>query len=190
MPKVLLVIGDAAEVLDTFYAYFRIQEEGIEVDLAAPEVRRYHLVQHERPDGWDLTQETPGYHLESNVAFRDVNPDDYLGLFITGGRAPEYLRYDDDLMRITRSFFAATKPVASLCHGIEILAAAGVLKGRTATTVPKCQYDVEFSGGSYVNQSVVRSGNLVTARTWSDNAPFLHEFVAMLNEAGSKDSAA
>ena len=89
MPKVLLIIGDAAEVLDTMYAYFRLPEDGFEVVVAAPEKRLYHLVMHEQPPGWDITRERPGYHLPSDIAFRDVHPDEYAGLFCSGGRAPE-----------------------------------------------------------------------------------------------------
>ena len=113
MPKVLLVIGDATEVLDTMYPYFRLPEDGFDVVVAAPEKRLYHMVLHERPPGWDITQETAGYHLQSDIAFRDVKPEEYSGLFVSGGRAPEYLRYDQDLLRITRHFFEMNKPVAS-----------------------------------------------------------------------------
>jgi protease I len=182
MARVLLVIGDAAEVLDTFYPYFRIKEEGHEVVVAGPARRLYHLVLHERPEGWDITRETPGYHLAADIAFRDVRADDYQGLVISGGRAPEYLRYDPDLMRIVRSFFFRNLPVASVCHGIEIVAAAGVIRGRTVTTVAKCQFDAEGGGATYVDREVVVSDNLVTARTWHDNAPFMRAFLKLLNQ--------
>lgn len=180
MPKVLIVIGDAAEVLDTMYPYFRLPEDGFEVVVAAPEVRLYHLVQHEQPPGWDITQETAGYHLQSDVAFRDVNPEEYVGLFVTGGRAPEYLRYDPDLLALTEHFFHADKPVASVCHGIEIVAAANCIRGRKVTTVQKCELDASTAGATYVDEPVVVDGNLVSARTWHDNTPFLKTFVQML----------
>src|SRR5437588_12561246 len=115
MAKVLLVIGDAAEVLDTFYPLFRIKEDGHEVIVAGPVKRSYALVLHERPEGWDITRETPGYHLAADIAFKDVRPDDYQGLVLSGGRAPEYLRYDADLLRIVRSFFYCDLPVACVC---------------------------------------------------------------------------
>ncbi|MFO0801377.1 MAG: DJ-1/PfpI family protein [Gemmataceae bacterium] len=183
MPQILLVIGDAAEVLDTFYPLHRLQEEGYTVHVAGPEKRLYHLVLHERPPGWDITEERPGYHLAADVAFREVNPSDYAGLVISGGRAPEYLRYDADLLRLTRAFFAANKPVASVCHGIEIVAAADVIRGRDVTTVAKCKLDAEFSGGMYVDREVVVSGNLVTARTWHDNPAWMRAFVRLLKES-------
>lgn len=183
MPAVLLVIGDASEVIDTMYPFFRLPEDGFEVVVAAPEVRLYHMVQHEQPPGWDITQETPGYHLLSDIAFRDIVADDYAGLFLSGGRAPEYLRYDSDLLAVTRRFMETGRPVASVCHGIEILAAADCLKGRKVTSVAKCALDATMVGGEFVNEPVVVDGNLVSARTWHDNTPFLKEFVRMLHES-------
>jgi len=180
MKRILMPIGDAAEVLDTFYPLFRLQEEGYEAVVAGPEARRYALVLHERPAGWDITEERPGYHLDASVAFRNVDPGAFDGLYLTGGRAPEYLRYDADLLRITRHFFETRKPVAVVCHGIEIPSAAGVLRGRTATTVAKCRLDVEQGGGRYVDQACVIDGPLVTARTWHDIAPLMREFLALL----------
>ena len=180
MAKILLVIGDAAEVLDTFYPLHRLTEDGYTVHVAGPAARVYHLVLHERPDGWDITEERPGYKLKADVAFKDVNPADYAGMVISGGRAPEYLRDDADLIRITKAFFAANKPVASVCHGIEIVAAADVIRGKEVTTVAKCRLDCEFSGGKYVNREVVVSGNLVTARTWHDNPAWMREFLKLL----------
>ena len=181
MPKILLIVGDAAEVLDTYYPYHRLQEAGFDVDVAGPAVRAYHLVLHERPAGWDITEERPGYKIQADIAFKSVNPGDYAGLVISGGRAPEYLRYDQDLLKLTKAFFDANKPVASVCHGIEIVAAAGgVADGREATTVAKCQLDVESFGGKYVDREVVVAGNLVTARTWHDNPAWMREFLKLL----------
>lgn len=137
---------------------------------------------------WDITQETPGYHLQAEVAFRDVNPNDYAGMFVSGGRAPEYLRYDKDLMRITRQFFEARKPVAVVCHGIEIVSAAGTIAGRTVTTVAKCALDCEQGGAKYVDRPIVVDGNLITARTWQDYSPFFRQFLAMLKAARCEQS--
>ena len=166
MSKVLMPIGDAAETMDTLYAYYRIREGGYDVVVAGPDKRVYSLVLHEIPPGWDITRETPGYHLQADIAFRDMNAEDYVGMFATGGRAPEYIRYDADLMRVVRQLFDAGKPVASVCHGAEIVAAADVIRGRRMATVAKCQMDVETAGGKYVNAGVVRDGNLVSGRTW------------------------
>lgn len=190
MRKVLLPIGDGSEVLDTMYAYYRIAEDDYEVVVAGPQARHYHLVIHEIPPNadppWDITRELPGYHLQAKVAFRDVDPKEYAGLYVTGGRGPEYLRYDKDLLRITRHFFQDNKPVAALCHGIEILTAADCIRGRTATTIPKCAMDVEQGGAKYVARPYVVDGNLVTARGKRDLSVLLKNFMRMLNASSNK----
>jgi len=184
MPKVLMPIGDATEAMDTLYPYFRIAEDGFEVVVAGPQARLYHTVLHEVPPNpdvpWDITQERPGYHLKADVAFRDVDPDEYVAMFVSGGRAPEYLRYDKDLLRITKDFFRANKPVCVVCHGIEIVSAADCIRGRTVTTVAKCALDCAQGGAKYVDQPVVVDGNLVTGRTWHDNTPMLKAFMELL----------
>jgi protease I len=190
MPKVLMPIGDATEVLDTMYPFYRLPEDGFDVEVAGPEARLYHMVLHEIPPGadppWDITQERPGYHIQAKVAFRDVDPTQYAGLFLSGGRAPEYLRYDRDLLRATRHFFETNKPVACVCHGIEILTAADCIQGRTVTTVAKCAMDAQQGGATYVDEPVVVDENLVTARTYHDNTPLLTHFVQMLKAATTK----
>lgn len=181
MSKVLIVIGDATECLDTFYPYFRLQEDDYQPVVAAPDKRLYQLVLHERPPGWDITQETAGYHMQADIAFRDVKPEEYAGLFLSGGRAPEYIRYDIDLLNITQYFFKNNLPVASVCHGIEIPAAANCLQGRKVTTVAKCELDATMMGATYVDEPCVVDGNLISARTWHDNAPFMKAFIRLLN---------
>lgn len=187
MNKILMPIGDGSETLDTFYAYYRLPEDDFQVVTAGPEARLYHTVLHEIPPHstvpWDITQERPGYHLQAQLAFRDVNPDDFLGMFISGGRAPEYIRYDADLQRVTRAIVQAGKPVACLCHGIEILAAADCIRGRRVTTVPKCQLDAEQGGASYHAQPCLVDGNLVTGRGYEDNTVVLREMVRLLKSS-------
>ena len=181
MKKVLLVIGDAAEVFDTLYPLYRIREDGYQMVVAAPQKRTYHLVMHDKHPDWDITVESPGYRLAADIAFCDIRPEEYAGLVISGGRAPEYLRYDNDLLGVVRYFFTKNLPVASVCHGIEIVAAADVIRGRTVTTVAKCRFDAEVCGAKYVDEEVVVSGNLVTARTWHDNHAWMREFMKLLN---------
>ena len=118
--QVLIPIGDATETVDTLYPYFRLIEAGFRPVVAAPEKRKYQMVLHEIRPGWTITKEWEGYTLDADVAFKDVNPDEYLGVFYSGGRAPEYIRYDEDLVRITKHFFAENKPIGSVCHGVEI----------------------------------------------------------------------
>jgi protease I len=189
MPKVLMPIGDAAEVLDTLYAYYRIREE-YQVVVAGPERRIYPLVMHEIPPGWDITRESPGYHLASEIAFSEVAPEEYCGLFLTGGRAPEYLRYDKDLLRIVRHFFDTGKPVCVVCHGVEILGAARVIDGKRMATVAKCQLDIELCGAVFVNEGCVRDGNMVSGRTWNDQHRYMPEFMRMVAEEVARDAGA
>ena len=183
MKKVLLVIGDGAEVIDTMVPLYRLGED-YEVVVAAPEVREYHLGQHEHDAAWDITVESPGYKLASQIAFRDVQADDFTGLVLPGGRAPEFLRYDEHLLDITRDFFAKEKPVASICHGIEILAAADVIRGREVTTIPRCKLDAEFAGATYVAQPLVISGNLYCCRFKRECSAWMKAFVAALAQHG------
>lgn len=187
--KVLLIIGDATETMDTLYPYYRLAEAGFKVVVAGPEARLYHMVLHEEPPNpnvsWDLTQETPGYHLQADIAFKGVIPEEYAGMFVSGGRAPEYLRYDKDLMRITKYFAKENKPIAVVCHGIEVIAAAGVLEGgRRATTVGKCALDITQTGGVYVNEPYVVDGNIVSAATWKAyGTPFFEILIKKLKAA-------
>ncbi|MBI1842184.1 MAG: DJ-1/PfpI family protein [Verrucomicrobia bacterium] len=189
MPKILMPIGDAVEALDTFYAYYRLPEDGYEVVVAGPEARLYHTVLHEIPPNpdvpWDITQERPGYHLQASIAFRDLRAEDYAGLFVSGGRAPEYLRYHPDLLRVVREIVNAGKPVACLCHGIEILSAAGCIGGKRVTTVPKCALDARQGGGTYVNEPWVLDGLLITGRGYQDNTVVLKEFIRMLKASAA-----
>ena len=194
MSKILMPIGDATEALDTFYPYYRLPEDDYEVILAGPEARLYHTVLHEIPPNpdvpWDITQERPGYHLKADVAFRDLKAEDYAGAFISGGRAPEYIRYDKDLQRCIRGIVEAGKPIACICHGIEILTAANCIQGRRVTTVPKCAMDAEQGGATYVDEDVVVDGLIVTGRGYAENTMVLKEFIRMLKAAkGSNPQA-
>jgi len=183
MDKVLIIIGDAAETLDTMYPYYRLQEAGFVPVVAAPEKRRYQMVLHEVKPGWTITKEWEGYTLEADIAFADIDPAEYAGIMFSGGRAPEYIRDDPDLIRITRHFFEAGKPIASVCHGVEIPARAGCVKGRRMATVAKCQFDLEVCGGIYVNEPCVIDGNLVSGRTFHDNGHYVGPWIKMLEEA-------
>lgn len=186
MNKVLLVIGDAAETVDTLYPYYRLQEDDFEPVVAAPEVRKYQMVMHEVKPGWTITKEWEGYTIDAQIAFRDVKPEEYLGIFFSGGRAPEYIREDPHLLELTRHFFAKNKPVASVCHGVEIPARAGCVKGRRMATVAKCKFDLEVCGGIYVNEPCVVDGNLVSGRTFHDNGRYLGPWIKLLKEARGK----
>jgi protease I len=169
MLKVLIIIGDATETVDTLYPYLRLQEEGFVPVVAAPEKRRYSMVCHEVKPGWDITREWEGYTLCADIAFRDIREQEYASIFFSGGRAPEYIRDDPDLIRITRHFFEAGKPIAWVCHGVEIPARADCVRGRRMATVPKCKFDLEICGGIFVDAPCVVDDNLVSGRTWHDH---------------------
>jgi len=183
MNQVLVIIGDASETLDTMYPYYRLQESGFRPVVAAPEKRLYQMVMHEVRPGWTITKEWEGYQLQADIAFRDINPEEYLGIFFSGGRAPEYIREDPDLLRITRYFFEENRPIASVCHGVEIPARAGCVEGRRMATVAKCQFDLEVCGGIYVNEPCVVDGNLVSGRTFHDNGAYVGPWIRLLVEA-------
>jgi protease I len=182
MDKVLIIVGDASETVDTLYPYFRLQEDGFSPVVAAPEKRRYQMVLHEVKPGWTITKEWEGYTIDADIAFHDVDPDEYLSIFFSGGRAPEYIREDEDLLRITRHFFAVQKPIASVCHGVEIPARAGCVKGRRMATVAKCKFDLEVCGGVFVNEPCVVDGNLVSGRTYHDHGHYVGVWMRMLRE--------
>lgn len=188
--KVLIIVGDATETVDTLYPYYRLREGGFEPVVAAPEKRRYQMVLHEVKPGWTITKEWEGYTIEADVAFRDVRPEEYAGIFFSGGRAPEYLRDDPDLIRITRWFFAQQKPVASVCHGCEIPARAGCLQGRRIAAVAKCRFDVEVCGGIFVHEPCVVDGNLVSGRTFHDHGHYMGAWMRLLEEERARAAAA
>ena len=179
--KVLIVIGDATETVDTLYPFLRLQEDGFEPVVAAPEKRRYQMVMHEIPaSGWDITREYEGYTLQANIAFHDVDPGDYVGIFFSGGRAPEYIRENEDLLRVTRYFFDHDLPIASVCHGVEIPARADCVRGRRMATVAKCRFDLEVCGGTYVDAPCVIDRNLISGRTWHDHGHSMKHWMDLL----------
>lgn len=180
MDQVLIVVGDATETVDTLYPFYRVQEEGIRPVVAAPEKRRYQMVMHEVKPGWTITKEWEGYTIQADVAFAEIKPEEYLGIFFSGGRAPEYIRDDEDLLRVTRYFFEHGKPIASVCHGVEIPARAGCVKGRRMATVGKCRFDLEVCGGIFVNEPCVIDGNLVSGRTFHDHGHYMGAWIRLL----------
>jgi len=183
--KVLIIVGDATETLDTMYPYYRLVEAGFQPVIAAPEKRRYQMVLHEVKPGWTITKEWEGYSIEADVAFREICEEQYAGILFSGGRAPEYIRYDEDLVRITRHFFSTGKPIASVCHGVEIPAYADCVRGRRMATVLKCRFDLEVCGGIFVNEPCVIDGNLVSGRTFHDNGHYVAPWIRLLEAQAS-----
>ena len=182
MPKVLLLTGDGAEDLEVMYPYQRLLEEGYEVDIAAPTVKTLQFVVHDFVDGFDTYTEKLGHVWPADVAFADVNPSDYVAVVVPGGRAPEYLRNDPDVRGILKYFFDADAPVAALCHGPLMLAAAGVLEGRRSSAYPALAVDVETAGGTFVDAPDVVDGNQVTGRAWPDHPQWFRAFMERLRK--------
>lgn len=180
MDKVLVITGDAAESLEVLYPYQRLLEEGYDVRIAAPEVKKLQFVIHEFVEGFDTYAEKPGYAFPADVAFADVDPADYVALVVPGGRAPEYLRNDEECLRIVRHFVEADKPIAHLCHGPLIMAAAGALDGRRSAAYPALAPDVRAAGAEYVDSEALVDGLQVSGRSWADNAPWMREFIRIL----------
>lgn len=188
--KVLIIVGDATETVDTLYPILRLKEEGMKPVVAGPEKRRYNMVLHEIPEhGWDITREFEGYTIQADIAFRDIQPEDYVGIFFSGGRAPEYIRDDEDLIRITRHFFDAGRPIASVCHGVEIPARADRVRGRRMACVPKCRFDLEVCGGVYAEENFAIDGNLFSGRTWHDHGSYIGHWIRALNAQRLKAAA-
>lgn len=188
MNKVLIIVGDATETVDTLYPYYRLQEDGFEPVVAGPEKKLYNMVMHEVRPGWTITKEWEGYTIQASIAFRDIRPEEYAGIFFSGGRAPEYIRYDADLIRVTKHFFETNKPIASVCHGVEIPAYADCVRGRKMATVPKCKFDLEVCGGTFVDAPCVIDGNLVSGRTFHDHGHYVGPWMKLLREQREKRS--
>ncbi|MEO2104148.1 MAG: DJ-1/PfpI family protein [Actinomycetota bacterium] len=180
MAKVLIITGDAAESLEVMYPYQRLLEEGYEVDIAAPSKKKLQFVVHDFVDGFDTYTEKLGYMWDADLAFADVDPADYVALVVPGGRAPEFIRNDEDCKRIVRHFMSNDLPVAQLCHAAQVMAAAGTLQGRRTAAYPALQLDVEAAGAEFVDGAGVVDGLMVSARAWPDHPTWMREFMQVL----------
>ncbi|WP_214103876.1 DJ-1/PfpI family protein [Acrocarpospora catenulata] len=183
MAKVLIVTGDAAEDLEVMYPYQRLLEEGYQVDIAAPTAKKLQFVVHDFVDGFDTYTEKPGHVWRADLAFVDVQPREYKALVVPGGRAPEYIRNNPVCREIVRHFADSGKPIAALCHGPLVLAAAGVLKGRECSAYPACAPDVEQAGAVWMDSPAHVEGNLVTGRAWPDHPEWMRAFMKVLRDA-------
>ncbi|MEH7308948.1 DJ-1/PfpI family protein [Neobacillus drentensis] len=180
--KVLILAGDAVEALEIYYPYFRCLEEDIEVQIAAPSKKKLQTVVHDFI-GWDTYTESKGYLIEAQLAFEDVNPDEFDGLIIPGGRAPEYIRLNEHVPRIVAHFFEANKPVGAICHASQVLTTVRqYLEGRELTAYIACKPDVEADGATYITNPLHVQGNLVSGHAWPDLPGFMKEFINLLNQ--------
>jgi protease I len=171
--QILIITGDAGESFETLYARQRLIEAGFTPRISAPSKRRLHLVIHDFEPGWDTYIEKPGYAAESDLTFDDVVIDDYEAVLVLGGRAPEYLRHDRRVIDIVRGFDSRAKWVFAICHGVQILAAAGLCKGKRVTAYEHCRWEIEAGGGDYITtDQAVRDGRVVTGQTWQSHPEF------------------
>ena len=168
MKKILFITGDFAEDYETMVPFQMLQMVGYEVHAVCPGKKKGDTIKTAIHDfeGDQTYTEKPGHNFALNFSFDSVNLDDYAGLVIAGGRAPEYLRLNQDVLAYTRHFFETNKPVAAVCHAIQILTAAGVVKGRKLTAYPAVRPEVTIAGGEFQDIPVDGAyvdGNLVTS---------------------------
>jgi protease I len=179
--KLLMLVGDFGEDYETMVPFQALQMVGHEVDAVCPEKSAGETVKTAIHDfrGDQTYLEERGHDFEVTATFDEVDPAEYDGLVVPGGRAPEYLRTYEEVLDVVRHFFEAEKPVATLCHGPQILAAAGVLDGYEMTSYPAVRPEVEAAGCSWVDEVTV-DDNLVTAQAWPDHPEWLAEFLKLL----------
>ncbi len=185
MKKILLFAGDYAEDYETMVPFQMLTMLGYEVHAVCPGKKAGQRVITAIHDfeGEQTYSEKRGHYFTLNYDFDKVNPEDYAGLVIGGGRAPEYLRLNEKVLEFTRHFFEANKPVAAVCHGAQILNAAGVVKGRTLTAYPAVGPELTQSGANYVEidmDKAITDGNLVTAPAWPAHPDWMRQFVELL----------
>ncbi|MDR3640459.1 MAG: DJ-1/PfpI family protein [Humidesulfovibrio sp.] len=183
--KLLFLVGDFVEDYEVMVPFQALLMLGYQVEAACPDKKAGDIVRTAVHDfeGDQTYTEKRGHNFSLNKDFAKIDTKDYVGLVIPGGRAPEYIRLNKRVLEIVREFNTAKKPIAAICHGPLVLAAAGVLKGRTASAYPACGPDVGCAGGKYANipiDKAVVDGNLVTAPAWPAHPDWLAKFVAIL----------
>ncbi|SFM36374.1 DJ-1/PfpI family protein [Marinobacter zhejiangensis] len=188
--KLLLLAGDFVEDYETMVPFQALSMLGYEVHAVCPDKKAGDSVRTAIHDfeGDQTYTEKPGHNFALTYDFSEVSEDDYAGLVIPGGRAPEYLRLNPRVIEIVQAFNAANKPIAAVCHGAQLLAAAGVLDGRECSAYPACGPDVKAAGGTYMDIPVDQAhvqGNLVTAPAWPAHPAWLAAFIKLLGASVS-----
>lgn len=193
--KILMITGDFTEDYETMVPFQTLLAVGHKVDAVCPGKKAGETVATSIHDfeGDQTYSEKRGHNFALNATFVDIDPADYDALVIPGGRAPEYLRLDADVIAAVKHFFDAGKPVAAICHGAQLLAAARVIEGRTVSAYPACRPEVELAGGTYAEIAIdaaVTDGNLVTAPAWPAHPAWLSQFMAVLSGEAAGSLAA
>jgi protease I len=183
--KILMLVGDFVEDYEAMVPFQMLTMVGHEVDTACPGKRAGETVRTAVHDfeGDQTYSEKPGHNFELNATFDDVKAEDYDALIIPGGRAPEYIRLNPTVIEMVQHFAAADKPIAAICHGPQVLVAAGVVKGRTCTAYPAVGPDITAGGGVYASIGITEAcadGNLVTAPAWPAHPDWLAKFLQVL----------
>lgn len=186
--KILMIVGDFVEDYEVMVPFQALQMVRHEVDAICPDKKKGDIVRTAVHDfeGDQTYSEKPGHNFTLNASFDDVDPesyDAYDALVVPGGRAPEYIRLNEKVLDIVRHFDSKKKPIAALCHGLQVLAAANVLKGKRCTAYPACAPEVTLVGGEYVEVSVdeaIVDGSLVTGPAWPAIPKWLAEFLKVL----------
>jgi protease I len=183
--KILMLAGDFVEDYELMVPYQALLSIGLEVDVICPNKKKGENIATAIHDfvGFQTYAELRGHNFTINKSFDDVVLKDYDGLYVCGGRAPEYIRLNAKLLEYTKHFFDENKPVAAICHGIQILTAANVLKGRSLTAYPAIGPDITLAGGNYKEIGVEEAfteGNLTTSPAWPGPPSILKEFYKLL----------
>jgi protease I len=185
MKKILMLVGDYVEDYEVMVPFQSLLMLGYHVDAICPDKKAGDFVRTSIHDfeGDQTYSEKPGHNFTLNADFEAVKQEEYVGLLIPGGRAPEYLRLDERVLDIVKYFAKAEKPIAAICHGAQLLSAANVLQGRECSAYPACSVEVALAGGKYVDiemDSAHVQGNLVTAPAWPAHPAWLAKFVEKL----------
>lgn len=186
MPKkILMLVGDFGEDYEIMVPFQALQMVGHSVDAVCPNKKAGEKIRTAIHDfeGDQTYSEKPGHNFALNASFDEIDPQEYDALVIPGGRGPEYIRLEPRVLEIVRHFFEADKPVAAICHGPQVLAAAGVLHDRRATAYPAVGPDVNMAGGEYQPIPVdgaFTDGKLVTAPAWPAHPAWLAQFLEVL----------
>jgi len=183
--KILMLVGDFVEDYEVMVPFQALQMIGHTVDAVCPEKKAGQTVRTAVHDfeGDQTYSEKPGHNFTLNADFDAVRAEDYDALVIPGGRAPEYIRLDQRVLQMVRHFADSGKPIAAICHGAQLLAAAGVLENRACAAYPAVGPDVSRAGGRFVEIAVDQAhvdGNLVTAPAWPAHPVWLARFLEVL----------
>lgn len=183
--NILFLVGDYVEDYEIMVPFQALAMLGHNVVAVCPDKKAGDFVRTAVHDfeGDQTYSEKRGHNFTLNGTFDDIKPENFDALVIPGGRAPEYIRLNPNVLDIVRHFANANKPIAAICHGAQLLAAAGILKGRSVTAYPAVKPEVNSAGGTYIEVPIDKAivdGNLVTAPAWPAHPDWLAKFLSVL----------